>query len=130
MAATPATATPQSEEIPIRGFLTLKTFESRVIYCSSFSQELSLQPGEIYNVRSEDRRNSERSPLPERAISTLVSRSKFSPEDDKLLRQLKEDECLSWDEVAKAISGEEQGDVAGPLQYQVEATLRDVSKEK
>ena len=29
-----------------------------------------------------------------------------------------------------AISGEEQGDIAGPLQYQVEASLGDVSKEK
>ena len=30
VAATLSTATPQSEEIPIRGFLTLKTFESKV----------------------------------------------------------------------------------------------------
>lgn len=58
-AATLSTAMPQSKEIPVCGFLTLKTFESRVIYCFSFSQELSLQPCEIYNVISRDRRNSE-----------------------------------------------------------------------
>ena len=44
VATTPSTATPQSEEIPIRGFLTLKTFESKVIYCFSFSQDLSRFP--------------------------------------------------------------------------------------
>jgi hypothetical protein len=31
----------ESEEIPIRGFLTLKTFESKVLYSLTFSQELS-----------------------------------------------------------------------------------------
>lgn len=29
----------QSEEIPIRGFFTLKTFESKVLYSLTFSQE-------------------------------------------------------------------------------------------
>ena len=31
--------TQESEEIPIRGFLTLKTFESKVVYCLTFSLE-------------------------------------------------------------------------------------------
>jgi len=90
-----STTAPQSEEIPIRGFLTLKTFESKVIYCFSFSQELSPQPSGTYVSRSSNRRDLERSPLQEQATNTYIRYSKFSPEDDKLLRRLKEDACLS-----------------------------------
>jgi hypothetical protein len=82
----PSTAMSQSEEIPICGFLTLKTFESKVIYCLSFSQELSPQSGGTYVSKSSDRRDSERSSLQKQATGTHAKHSKFSPEDDKLLR--------------------------------------------
>ena len=109
VATTPSTATPQSEEIPISGFLTLKTFKSKVIYCLSFSQELSPQLGGTSVSRSGDRRDSEQSPLQEQATSTHVRHSKFSPQDDKLLRRLKEDECLSWDEIAEQFPERSKG---------------------
>jgi hypothetical protein len=109
MATTPPTATLQSEEILICGFLTLKTFESKVIYCFSFSQELSQQLGGTSVSRSGDKRDSEQSPLQKQATSTHVRHSKFSPEDDKLLRRLKEDECLSWDEITEQFPERSKG---------------------
>jgi len=109
VAATPSTAAPQSEEIPIRGFLTLKTFESKVMYCFSFSQELSPHPGGTYVSRRGDRGDSEQPPLQEQTTSRPIRHSKFLPEEDKLLRRLKEDECLSWDEIAEQFPERSKG---------------------
>lgn len=106
---TPSTTAPQSEEIPIRRFLTLKTFKSKVIYCLSFSQELSPHPGGTYVSRSGNRGDSEQPPRQEQTTSRPVRHSKFSPEDDKLLRRLKEDECLSWDEIAEQFPERSKG---------------------
>jgi hypothetical protein len=39
-AATSSGSMHESEEIPIHGYLTLKTIESKVVYCLTFSQEL------------------------------------------------------------------------------------------
>ena len=36
--------TQESEEMPIHGYFTLKTIESKVIYCLTFSQELPPHP--------------------------------------------------------------------------------------
>ena len=109
VATTQSMASPQSEEIPIRGFLTLKTFQSRVTYCLSFSQELSPQPSGTSVSKRGNRRDSEQSSLQEQATSTRVRHSKFSPEDDKLLRRLKEAECLSWDEIAEQFPERSKG---------------------
>jgi hypothetical protein len=95
LATTLSIATPQSEDIPIRGFLTLKAFESKVIYYLSFSQELSLQLGGTSVYRSGDRRDSEQSPLQEQATSSTRQAFEIFTEDDKLLQRLKEDEFLS-----------------------------------
>jgi hypothetical protein len=40
IAAIPSSSRQDSEEVPIHGFLTLKTIESKVVYCLTFSQEL------------------------------------------------------------------------------------------
>lgn len=40
--ATSITIPLQSEEIPIRGFLTMKTFKTNVVYCLTFSQDILL----------------------------------------------------------------------------------------
>lgn len=106
----PSTTAPQSEEIPIRGFLTLKTFESQVIYCFSLAQDLSPYAGGTYISKSGDRGDSEQIPRQEQTISSRpVRHSEYSPEDDKLLRHLKEDESLSWDEIAKQFPGRSKG---------------------
>ena len=97
----------ESEEISICGYLTLKIIASKVMYCLTFSQDLLPEPrgtsqrqGITRSVSSSsDRRDSERLPVQERAVSIPARKVKFSREDDKLLLQLKED-GLSWDEIS------------------------------
>lgn len=97
----------ESEEIPIYGYFTLKTIGSKVVYCLTFSQELLPKPSGISQRQdiarsvssSSDRRDSERSPVQEHAISRPVRNSRFSSRDDELLLQLK-GEGLSWDEIS------------------------------
>lgn len=87
----------QSEQIPIHGYLILKTIESKVVYCLTFSQELLPEPSRISQRQgiprsvssSRDRRDSERLPVQERAISRPARNSRFSYDNDELLRQLK-----------------------------------------
>ncbi|KAH6675955.1 hypothetical protein B0J14DRAFT_587704, partial [Halenospora varia] len=106
-AATSSGKIQESEEIPIHGYLTLKTIESKVVYCLTFSQELLPEPsgtsqrqGIARNVSSSsDRRDSERLPVQGRDRSTPARNSRFSPEEDELLLQLK-GEGLSWDEIS------------------------------
>jgi len=97
----------ESEEIPIHGYLTLKTIESKVVYCLTFSQDLLPEPrgtsqrqGIARSVSSSsDRRDSERLPVQEQAVSRPARKVKFSREDDILLLRLK-GEGLSWDEIS------------------------------
>jgi len=106
-AATSSVSMQESEEIPIHGYLTLKTIESKVVYCLTFSQELLQEPGGTSQRQgiprsvssSRDRRDSERLPVQERAMSRPARNSRFSSQDDKLLLQLK-GEGLSWDEIS------------------------------
>jgi hypothetical protein len=106
----------ESEEIPIRGYLTLKTIESKVVYCLTFSQELlpeaggtSQRQGITRSVSSSgDRRDSERLPVQEQAGSNPTKKVKFSREDDILLLQLK-GEGLSWDEISERFPDRSKG---------------------
>jgi hypothetical protein len=100
--------TQESEEIPIRGCLTLKTIESKVVYCLTFSQELLPEASGTWQRQdiaksvsssSSDKRDSERSLVQERVMSRPVRNSRFSSEDDALLLQLK-GEGLSWDKIS------------------------------
>ncbi|CZT08656.1 uncharacterized protein RAG0_13662 [Rhynchosporium agropyri] len=106
-AATSSVSMQESEEIPIHGCLTLKTIDSKVVYCLTFSQELLQEPGEISQrpgiprsvSSSRDRRDSGRLPVQERDLSRPAKNLRFSANDDELLRQLK-GEGLSWDEIS------------------------------
>ncbi|CZT41151.1 uncharacterized protein RSE6_00859 [Rhynchosporium secalis] len=97
----------ESEEIPIRGYLTLKTVESKVVYCLTFSQELLPEPGRTSQrpgiprsvSNSRERRDSEQLLVQERALNRPAKNSRFSSEDDKLLLHLKR-KGLSWDEIS------------------------------
>jgi hypothetical protein len=97
----------ESEEIPVHGYLTLKTIKSKVVYCLTFSQEFLPEPSGTSQRQgiprsvssSSDRRDSERLPVHERAMSRPVRNSRFSSQDDALLLQLK-GEGLSWDEIS------------------------------
>jgi hypothetical protein len=106
-AATSSGSIQESEEIPIRGYLTLKTIESKVVYCLTFSQELLPEPRRTSKrqgiarsfSRNSNRRDSERLPVQEQAVSIPARKVKFSREDDILLLRLK-GEGLSWDEIS------------------------------
>jgi hypothetical protein len=97
--ASPSDVMQESEEILIYGCLTLKTIESRVVYCLTFSQNLLSRPrgtsqrhGIANSVSSSsDRRDPGRSPLQERAVNKPVWNLPFSSEDDALLLRLKRD---------------------------------------
>jgi len=117
--ATPATSSvsmQESEEIPIRGYLTLKTIGSKVVYSLTFSQELLQEPSGTSQRQgiprsvssSRHRRDSGRLPVQERDMNRPVRNSRFSSEDDKLLRQLKGEE-LSWDEITAHFPGRSKG---------------------
>jgi len=106
IAATSSVSMQESEEIPIRGYLTLKTIESKVMYCLTFSQELFPGPGRTLQRQgvprsssSSDVRKSEKLPAQEEAMSRRVTSRFSSDEDDLLLR--KKGEGLSWDEISK-----------------------------
>lgn len=45
--ATSSVSIQESEEIPVHGYLTLKTIESKVVYCLTFSQEFLPEPSGI-----------------------------------------------------------------------------------
>jgi hypothetical protein len=81
------------------------------VYCLTFSQELLSEPGGTSQRQgiarsvssSSDRRDLERLPVQERAMSRPLRNSRFSFEDDELLLQLK-GEGLSWDEISDRAS--------------------------
>jgi hypothetical protein len=116
IAATSSGSIQESEEIPIHGYLKLKTIESKVVYCLTFSQELLPKPSGTSQRQdiarsvsnSSDRRDSERSPVQEWAMSRPVRNSRFSSEDDELLLQLK-GEGLSWDKISERFPKRSKG---------------------
>ncbi len=102
----------ESPEIPVRGFLTFQTSQSGIVYyCFKLSQEelpSSLVVEQRQDVsssallsRSSDDGDWKRSPSQERTLSMPGRHSTYSEEDDKLLKELKEDKKLSWDEIAE-----------------------------
>jgi hypothetical protein len=121
----------ESEEIPIRGYLTLKTMESKVIYCLTFSQELLPEPSGTWPRQdftrgvstSCDRSGSKQSPVQERAMPRPVRNSRFTIEEDDLLVQLKGD-GLSWDEISDYFPHRSKG----TLQVHYSTTLKRRSK--
>ncbi|KAG9235614.1 hypothetical protein BJ875DRAFT_265946 [Amylocarpus encephaloides] len=108
IATTSSVSMQESEEIPIRGFLTLKTIESKVVYCLTFSQELLPEPSGISQRQdiprsvssSSDRGKLEKLSVREEVMSRLVKKPRFSSEEDDLLLQ-KKGEGLSWDEISE-----------------------------
>ena len=98
-AVTSSISMQESEEIPIRGFLTLKTIGPKVVYSLTFSQEPL--PDLDGASRTHGNPGGVSAPLPvqELARSGPV-RTRFSTEEDELLLQLKGD-GLSWDEISE-----------------------------
>ncbi|ELR06090.1 hypothetical protein GMDG_07801 [Pseudogymnoascus destructans 20631-21] len=97
----------ESHEIPIRGSLTLQTFQSGIVYCLKFSQEelpfpLDIEQAQnVISSASSGNRDRERPHLRERVVSRPGRHSTYSEDDDELLIQLKEKDKLPWDEIAE-----------------------------
>ncbi|KFY10988.1 hypothetical protein V491_07382 [Pseudogymnoascus sp. VKM F-3775] len=97
----------ESHEIPIRGSLTLQTFQSGIVYCLKFSQEelpfpLDIeQAQDVISSASSGDRDRERPHLREQVVSRPGRHSTYSEDDDELLIQLKEKDKLPWDEIAE-----------------------------
>jgi hypothetical protein len=96
----------ESHEIPIRGSLTLQTFQSRIVYCLKFSQEelpFSLEIGQAQSISSPSGgvKDTERPTSRKRIGSRPGRHSTYSEDDDELLIQLKEKEKLPWDKIAE-----------------------------
>ena len=94
----------ESHEIPIRGSLTLQTFQSGIMYCLKFSQEelpfpLDIEAQDVISSASSGDRDRERPHLRERVVSRPGRHSTYSEDDDELLIQLKEKDKLPWDEI-------------------------------
>jgi hypothetical protein len=106
-----------SEEIPICRFFTLKTFESKIVYCFTFSQEQSPCAPKAARrqrvIRNDFKGGYDldaiQSPPPESALRRTGKHSPFSPEEDALLLKLKEERDLPWTEIAEHFSGRTKG---------------------
>ncbi|KFY66805.1 hypothetical protein V497_00688 [Pseudogymnoascus sp. VKM F-4516 (FW-969)] len=104
----------ESHEIPIRGSLTLQTFQSGIVYCLKFSQEelpfpVDIEAHDVISCASSGDRDRERPPLRERVVSRPGRHSTYSEDDDELLIQLKEKDKLPWDEIAEYFPGRTKG---------------------
>ncbi|KFY03012.1 hypothetical protein O988_01734 [Pseudogymnoascus sp. VKM F-3808] len=97
----------ESHEIPIRGSLTLQTFQSGIVYWLKFSQEelpFSLEiehAQDVISSASSGDRDRERLPLREQVVSRPSRYSIYSEDDDELLIWLKEKDKLPWDKIAE-----------------------------
>lgn len=106
----------ESEEIPIRGFLTLKRIESKVVYSLIFSRELppcTAETARRQRVTRNDSRdvtgmNAVQSSQPENAMERTGRRPPLSSKDDTCLVELKE-KGLSWAEIAERFPGWPKG---------------------
>lgn len=101
-------------QIPIRGHLSSKFFQSEVVYCLTFSQELSGLDSPERSVlgppcRPEDRRDERHCSTRESTVGGEGKRSPYSSGEDALLVELKEKRGLTWTEIAKRFPDRTKG---------------------
>jgi hypothetical protein len=122
VAATSSSSMLESEEIPIHGYLTLQTIGSKVMYRLEFSQEPH-QPSRTCVTGS--RRELKQLPSQKQDTSLPARvRKKFLPKEDTLLRELKEDKCLSWAEITEQFTEEFPGRNKEALQVHYSTKLK------
>ena len=113
-AATSSASTQESDEIPIHGYLTLKTIESKVVYCLTFSQELLPCP-QHQGQRQESTTDLEepQSVVPDPGICQAPLRGQtprrpWTREEDATLRKMKK-KGNSWEEIHAALPHRSKG---------------------
>ncbi len=119
----PGTSLQDMQTIPIRGFLTRQTFLSRVIYSCTFEEDRQtacLHEPTIAPAYEES--------LEKTAHTTQRSNKKpsahatrFLPDEDELLIELKEKRSLPWNRIMKHFPGRTKG----ALQVRYSTKLKD-----
>lgn len=121
----PATTLQDMQTIPVRGFLTRQTFLSRVVYSCTFEEDRqpSCPHGPTPTKAPAHDEN-----LDETGHPTLPSSKKpsahatrFLPDEDELLIELKEKRCLPWSRIVKHFPGRTKGS----LQVRYSTRLKD-----
>jgi Myb-like DNA-binding domain len=103
----------ESDAIFIHGFLPPKALESKIVFSFTISQD-PLSQSSITACRHAGIHGSRGKPptLATHAPGRLGGRLPFSSEEDELLVRLKEEEGLSWDEIARHFPGRTKGTLA------------------
>jgi hypothetical protein len=104
----------ESEEIPIHGYLILKTIESKVVYCLTFSQEVLPRPrdrGQRQATTTDLGEPQSVAPDPgmrQAPLRRQAPHQAWAQKEEATLREMKEAGC-SWDEIHAALPHRSKG---------------------
>jgi hypothetical protein len=118
-----ATSLQDIQTIPVRGFLTRQTFLSRVVYSCTFEEDR--QPSCPHRPRQapaydEDLDKTGHTTRPS-SKKPLAHATRFLPDEDELLIELKEKRSLPWSRIVKHFPGRTKGS----LQVRYSTRLKD-----
>ncbi|KAJ5775793.1 uncharacterized protein N7511_000804 [Penicillium nucicola] len=119
----PGTSLQDMQTIPIRGFLTRQIVLSRVIYSCTFEEDRQrscphgLTKAPVYEESSD--KTGHTTPPSNKEPSPRATR--FSPDEDKLLIELKEKRSLPWNQIVTHFPGRTKG----ALQVRYSTKLKD-----
>lgn len=122
----------QGEPIPIRGALTLMTHNGKIVYSVAFSQESIndlLDEKQRYEAPSSSEVTASADKLYKSKGQACQSSQKKRPKvpiDKELLRRLKEDDDLSWDDITKSFPENSKNSLQAS--YSVQKRKRQCSK--
>ncbi|KAJ5651561.1 uncharacterized protein N7484_005284 [Penicillium longicatenatum] len=97
------------ETIPVRGFLTRQILLSKVVYSVTFEEQVEHICVNGVPDRAQARRANEDSHSHEKPRRQASRSTRSISEADRLLIELKEQQGLSWKEIAKRFPGRSQG---------------------
>jgi hypothetical protein len=106
------------EEIPIRGDLKLKEVDGKILYSLTFSQVLLPH---FRGQKQSDRSDISRSTRSAGSAPLGQGRGRYTDKEKELLKRLKEEDRLSWDEIAERIPEHTKGS----LQVHYSTMLKD-----
>lgn len=113
--------------IPVQGFLTRQTFLSRVVYSCTFEEDrrpsCPYKPAPTKTLAHDeyqDKRKARQPTLPS-SKNPSAHRTRFQPDEDELLIELKERRSLPWPRIVKHFPGRTKGS----LQVRYSTKLKD-----
>lgn len=111
----PPTRLPDTETIPIRGFLTRQILLSGAIYSITFEEQAEhscFQESGGATSHYENKvgsRNPKQTPQKRSRARKTTGPTRFLPKDDQLLIELKEERSLPWKRIAEYLPGRSEG---------------------